>query len=184
MSCWLLSCCALLTVVSAALTPLDTYIRKVEPKFAWRDTGVVYDKLIFGSTAHMLNVTSLEWLDTTKAVGPNGALWTHQVLVVIPKKVTITNMSTVVMTGSCNADRGNGTGPSPPDSKDEYLVVADAIASNTGGVVVVVYQIPNCHYGTTPPFLRVPGVRACMLPACGCGGTCAVHLSVLASPRN
>lgn len=136
----------LLIPTCLSLTPLDTYIRKPEPVFKWRDTGFVIDKMLFGSTAHMLNVTSLEWLDTSKAIGPNGAVWTHQVMVVIPKKLTIFNMSTVVLTGSCNADHGNGTGPLPPDAKDEYLTVADNIAYQTGGIVVAVYQIPNCHY--------------------------------------
>ena len=136
----------LTTLTSAALTPLDDYVRKPESVYAWHDTGFVYQKLPFKSTAHMLNVSSLEWLDTSKAVGPNGALWTHQVLVVVPEKVTIFNMSTVVLTGSCNADRGNGTGPHPPPADDEYLVVADNIAAQTGGTVVVVYQIPNCKY--------------------------------------
>jgi PhoPQ-activated pathogenicity-related protein len=144
--------CVLAHVSVNALNPLDEYIRKPESKFAWHDTGVVIDKMLFGSTATMLNVTSLEWLDTTKAIGPNGALWTHQVMVVIPKKLTITNMSTVVMTGGCNADHGNGTGPAPPTAKDEYLAVADNIAYQTGGIVVAVYQIPNCkmHFPSDP----------------------------------
>ena len=145
-NCHLLLLLGVLTTITTALTPLDVYVQKSEPKYSWYDTGVVVDKMLFGSTAHMLNVTSLEWLDTARAVGPNGAIWSHQVMVVIPKKLTIHNMSTVVLTGGCNEGHGNGTGPSPPDASDEYLTVADNIAYQTGGIAVVVYQIPNCHY--------------------------------------
>jgi PhoPQ-activated pathogenicity-related protein len=133
-----------ITLATSSLTPLDDYIRKPEPKYSWHDTGVVVDKMLFGSTAYMLNVTSLEWLDTARAIGPNGATWSHQVMVVVPKKLTVQNISTVVMTGGCN--EGKGTGPTPPTAKDEYLAVADNIAYQTGSVAVVVYQIPNCHY--------------------------------------
>ena len=37
-----------------------------------QDTGAVVKNLIFGASAHILNVTSQQWLDTTKAAGPNG----------------------------------------------------------------------------------------------------------------
>ena len=95
----LLSLLSLTITTSTALTALDDYIRKAEPKFSWRDTGRRVEKLPFGSTAVELNVTSLEWLDVTKAIGPNGALWTHQVMVVLPETLKITNITTMVMTG-------------------------------------------------------------------------------------
>ena len=124
--------------------PLDAYVSKPEAVYKWRDTGHVISGLIFGGEAHILNVTSLEWMDTTRAAGPNGAVWTHQVAVVVPKKITITNISMAVMTGGCNRDAGNGTGPKPPGKGDEYLNVADALAAATGGVCIIIYQIPNC----------------------------------------
>jgi len=43
------------------------------------------------------------------------------------------------MTGGCNED------PAPPTFKDEYLALADNLAYQTGGIAVVIYQIPNCH---------------------------------------
>merc|ERR1719387_3401366 len=80
-----------------------------------------------------------------RAIGPNGALWTHQVAVVVPKKLTTLNVSMSVLNGGCNEDHfHNGTGPAPPDAKDEYLALADALSHNTGAISIVVYQLPNC----------------------------------------
>ena len=59
-------CCAFLSAGTA--TPLDDYVSKPEPDFAWRDTGKTVWPLAFGGRAHLLNVTSLAWLDESKAV--------------------------------------------------------------------------------------------------------------------
>lgn len=127
------------TLAGRALsTPLDDYVSKPDPNYGWKDTGARV-KLLFGGTAHILNVTSQQWLDESKAVGPNGALWTHQVAVVIPKKVRYTNVSVSVLTGGCNEN------PKPPTATDEYLAVVDRLTDNTGTIGIVVYQIPNCH---------------------------------------
>ena len=67
----------------------------------------------------------------------------HQVAVVVPKKLTLTTAAISVMTGGCN--EGGPDGPAPPDASDEYLVVAANLASRTGAIAVVIYQIPNCH---------------------------------------
>lgn len=135
----------LLAAPGLAAGPLDEYVSKPEPVYSWRDTGHRVTGLLFGGTATILNVTSLTWLDTSKAIGPNGALWTHQVAVVVPKKLTTLNVSMSVLNGGCNADHyHNGTGPAPPDAKDEYLALADALSYNTGAISIVVYQLPNC----------------------------------------
>ena len=81
--------CWVLAVFVVTATPLDDYINKPEPDFAWRDTGKVVWPLAFGGKAHMLNVTSLRWLDESRAATPNGAVWSHQVAVVVPKKLTV-----------------------------------------------------------------------------------------------
>ena len=105
----------LLVAPGLAAGPLDEYVSKPEPVYSWRDTGHRVTGLLFGGTATILNVTSLTWLDTSKAIGPNGALWTHQVAVVVPKKLTTLNVSMSVLNGGCNADHyHNGTGPAPP----------------------------------------------------------------------
>ena len=84
-----------------------------------------------------MNVTSLTWLDVSRAYTENGAVWSHQVFVVVPKKLTIKNASTVILNGGCIGD-------SYPGPKDEYLEIADRVASQTESISVVVNQIPNC----------------------------------------
>ena len=44
-----------------------------------------------------------------------------------------------IMNGNCNDQPLD-----PIDNKDEYLVLADDLAHQTGGIAVVIYQIPNC----------------------------------------
>ena len=131
---------------AAAQKVFDAYMTRHEPVYKWRDTGHRVTKLLFGGQATILNVTSLTWLDEERAVGPTGAVWTHQVAVVVPKKLTTTNVSMAVLNGGCNEDHyHNGTGPAPPDATDEYLALADALAYNTGAIAIVVYQLPNCR---------------------------------------
>jgi PhoPQ-activated pathogenicity-related protein len=88
----------------------------------------------------VLNVTSQKWLDTSKAIGPNGALWTHQVIVVVPSKVQHKNMSVAYLTGNCN-EAPVGI----PGKTDEELLLIDTISHDTGVVGIIVYQLPNCH---------------------------------------
>lgn len=131
---------ALLTVSLCGVgLPLDDYVNRPEKVFNWQDTGVTVKPLdgLLGATAYILNVTSLEWLDTTKVSGPNGAIWSHQVAVVVPHTVK-TNVSLIYLTGGCNEH------PSPPGATDEELLVVARVAQQTGAIGVVVYQIPNC----------------------------------------
>lgn len=129
-------CCALL-FGDVQSTALDDYVNAVDPNYTWRDTGASF-KTIFGGTAHVLNVTSQRWLETSKAHGPDGDLWTHQVVVIIPKNVKVDTMAMAYLTGNCNHN------PSVPDAKDEDVLVVDTVAATTGVVGMVVFQIPNC----------------------------------------
>ena len=65
-------CLLLCLTVAVGGTPLDDYVSKPDAHYKWNDTGAVVKNLIFGASAHILNVTSQQWLDTTKAIGPNG----------------------------------------------------------------------------------------------------------------
>ena len=58
------------------MNSFDEYINKIEPDFKWRDTGVT-QRTLLGSKVHVLNVTSLKWLDETKQSGPWGTIWSH-----------------------------------------------------------------------------------------------------------
>ena len=82
-----------LLAATAAATPLDDYVSKPSPHYRWHDTGAKIDTK-FGGVGHVLNVTSQQWLDSSRAAtvrdpqngGPTD-IWTHQVVVIVPKKV-------------------------------------------------------------------------------------------------
>ena len=94
MRCSLVAVAGLLAAVRA--TPLDDYVSTPSPHYKWHDTGAKI-KTVFGGTGHVLNVTSQQWLDATRAQGPGGTspIWTHQVVVVEERhtKVSIESMS-------------------------------------------------------------------------------------------
>mmetsp|Transcript_23111 Transcript_23111/g.32621 ORF Transcript_23111/g.32621 Transcript_23111/m.32621 type:complete len:520 (-) Transcript_23111:242-1801(-) len=127
---------ALLVGVAGA-TALDDYVSAPDPNYSWRDTGANF-KTVFGGTAHVLNVTSQRWLDTSKAYGPDGDLWTHQVVVIVPKKLKVQNLGMTYLTGNCNKN------PSVPTATDEDILVVDTVAATTGVIGIVVFQLPNC----------------------------------------
>ena len=140
-----LAAASLTPLGNVSLTPLDAYVSTIDPLYKWHDTGVTVKFPLLKSTAHILNVTSQSWLTTKEAIGPNGNIWTHQVAVVIPQKLTSRGTATAVLTGGCNEDRTHGGGPKPPPHDEEYMELAATIADKTGVIVIVVYQIPNCH---------------------------------------
>eukprot|EP01061_Rhynchopus_euleeides_P010762 TRINITY_DN20338_c0_g1_i1.p1 TRINITY_DN20338_c0_g1~~TRINITY_DN20338_c0_g1_i1.p1 ORF type:complete len:547 (+),score=155.79 TRINITY_DN20338_c0_g1_i1:88-1641(+) len=133
-----LLCTVLLLTCSSHATPLDDYINKDDGMFEWHDTQARVHTLL-GSTAYVLNVTSQQWLDVSKAHGPNGALWMHQAVVVVPKTLRIRDRAAIYVTGGCNDH------PKVPPQTDTDLLLADTIAEGAGIVTVVLYQIPNCH---------------------------------------
>ena len=96
----------------------------------------------------MLNVTSQKWLDKTKVKGPDGDIWTHQVVVVIPKHLKYTNVSMAYLTGGCNHHSNDKINP----HSDEDVLVVDEIAHNSHTATITVKQIPNCplEYANDP----------------------------------
>lgn len=118
-------------------SPLDTYLNKPDPNYKWFDTGERVH-MISGATAYVLNLTSQQWLDTSRAYGPNGDIWTHQVTVIVPKKVTVTDSALIYITGGCNEN------PTTPKATDEEPLLMDRISSQSGCIGVVLNQIPNC----------------------------------------
>ena len=130
---------AVLTVIAlAASSPLDEYLAKVESVYKWENTGATID-ILGGATGHVLNVTSQTWLDPTKAHGPyGGAVWSHQVVVIVPKVVKQTDVALSYLTGGCNH------APGVPSATDEDILVAATVSEMTGAVAIVVFQLPNC----------------------------------------
>jgi len=103
---------------------LDSFMEKEEDVYNWFEIENSTIKSINGGTIHFLNVTSQEWLDETKAYGPNGNnIWTHHVAVNIPKNLKFTNISTAYVTGSCNENDSE-----LPTAHDEDIIVADELA--------------------------------------------------------
>lgn len=97
-----------------------------EPVYKWEKLHNETYKSVLGNTIYVLNVTSLEWLDVTKAVGSNGALWTHLVYVVVPKKLTYKNISFAYITGGENTKPNDVEGPTNMDTLE-----IDALASES-----------------------------------------------------
>ena len=116
---------SLLLAAASAKNAIDEYVEMPEPAFKWFDTGARVKTL--GGTAHILNVTSLQWMTTAEAIGPTGALWTHQVAVVVPNGPVRQTLALSVMTGGCNEGP-----PKPPAPNDEYLALAAALGNRTG----------------------------------------------------
>lgn len=121
-------------------SPLDKYVNAPDPNYAWHDTT---DRVSFlgGSTGHLLNVTSQQWLDPSRAYiqQTGSSIWTHQVLAVVPKKLKLKNKAVIYITGGCNEN------PTVPKATDEEPLAMDAVGSDIGAIGVVLYQIPNCH---------------------------------------
>ena len=127
---------------------LDAYINAPEHVYRWDYEGVSY-KTFRGGKAYALNVTSLTWLDPSRAgvvVSADGGegdgpivtnVWTHQVLVIVPEEVTSPHAICYLIHGE------NGWPGGPPDSTYPDVTVADELAQRSGAIAIVVQQIPN-----------------------------------------
>jgi len=138
----LYSTCFALVACTALVNsnPLDDFVSKPESVYKYVDT-LYTGKTLLGGTVHVLNVTSLAWLDTSIGAGPSGTnIWNHLVAVVIPKELRVYNYSLAYLTGNSNNDH------SPPKATDEELIAVDLVTHNTGACGIIVYQIPNCPY--------------------------------------
>lgn len=89
-----------------------------------------------GWTGYLLNMTSQTWLnasDSTRHV------WTHQILVVVPWNVdkSLSSNGALWITGGDNDD------PGVPSNSDEDTLVCASLATSSGTVCAVLYQVPN-----------------------------------------
>jgi PhoPQ-activated pathogenicity-related protein len=129
----------LFSLIGVSADQLTDYVTAPDANYNWFEESDKGFKTLWGNTARILNVTSQQWMDETKAQAPGGAIWTHTAIVVIPKKLTTKNIATVYLTGNCNGDHQGGL-----DKKSEDVIVVDELAHNTGSIAVAVQQIPNC----------------------------------------
>tara|TARA_B110000208_G_scaffold166037_1_gene204655 strand:+ start:174 stop:1187 length:1014 start_codon:yes stop_codon:yes gene_type:complete len=126
--------------LNASADPLSDYLNKPESVYKWENTGATINIGLGASTGYVLNVTSQTWLDPTRAHGPyGGAVWTHQVVVIVPKVLKQSKVAMAYLTGGCNEH------PSVPKATDEDILVAATVSESTGAIAIVVFQLPNCH---------------------------------------
>ena len=113
---------------------LDDYLSKPEPIFNWRHIPELSFKTLNGNQAYVLNVTSLEYLDTSKVYGPKGSKWDHEVIIIVPKHMTKpTTLSSVYLATGCASYQDNWV-----PRIDEDLLIVDQTAKNTGAVSVAI----------------------------------------------
>lgn len=120
--------------------PFLTYMDQDEPEYSWYYTGRNFTTLS-GSHAYVLNVTSLRWLNESVYTVVGGSpLWTHEVVVVVPKKLVYRNVSTLYMASlaaGCNSDK-------PITGINFDLEMADLFAFESKSIGVASFQTPNC----------------------------------------
>ena len=124
-----------------AASPLFDYVHRDDGAFAWQDTGRTISggsNATNGWTGFILNLTSQLWLTPADFVGPNGHVWTHQLLVVVPdeRPLAFPDAAALWITGG-----GNGDGD--PSAGDEDVLVCASLATTVGVVCSVLYQIPQ-----------------------------------------
>lgn len=127
----------LISVIKADV--LSDYIAKPDEHYDWFEYSNLTFTTNWGNTARVLNVTTLKWMDESRAAGPRGAIWDHEVIVVIPKDLEFTHVATVTMFGSCNGKPG-----ATVDKNSANVLKIDELAHNSKTIAVGILQIPNC----------------------------------------
>lgn len=76
----------LFVAMASAGVPLDDYVDKHEPNYKWELLNDATFTSDLGNTVYVLNVTSLDWLDSSRAYSSAGlgTKWTHLVYVLVP----------------------------------------------------------------------------------------------------
>ena len=81
---------------------IDDFVNSPDPEYNWYEVKNNTFRTIWGGTAHVLNVTSQAWKSTEEIRGVDGHLWTHQVVVIIPRKLKYTNVSFAMISENYN----------------------------------------------------------------------------------
>lgn len=107
-------------------TPLDAYVQRADPSFAWK---VISQKSVSGMNQVVLSMTSQNWLTPDKV---NRTQWQHWMVLAYPEKVR-SNIGFLMIGGGSN----NDAAPAGPDEKTMQ------IAKATGTVVAELKMVPN-----------------------------------------
>lgn len=103
-NCFRIQMMALFMAMAAAVVPLDEYVSAPESVYKWEKLHDATFTSTLGNTVYVLNVTSLDWLDVSKAYGPAGSIWSHMVYVFVPEEVKYPNVSNAYLTGDNNRE--------------------------------------------------------------------------------
>lgn len=129
---------ALLAVVcgagSVSAGPLWDYANAPDPTFGWVDTGYRLNNTDY--TGYLLNLTSQSWLtpaDTDRHV------WTHQLMVFVPKDCMNYTIGFIYVTGGDN----NDPKPPSPNGINEDVLFGAVVAVENKMVTATLWQVPN-----------------------------------------
>ena len=105
-----------LGVAATPASPADllNYVNTPDPAFAWADTNNTFHDQLF--SAYYLNLTSQTWLTPQDFVGPNGYLWQHQLVCIVPAIVLHRDVAGIYATAGHQGD-------SPPAVTSEDVLV-------------------------------------------------------------
>lgn len=113
----------------------DSFMEREEKVYNWFEYENSSIKSNNGGTIYFLNVTSLEWLDESKAYGPNGNnIWSHHVAINIPNNLKYTNVSTAYVTGDCNENDSD-----LPTADSAKIQFSDDLAFNSQMISITIF---------------------------------------------
>lgn len=121
-------CITWLTPTFSAETALDRYVSKSDPNYTFFERS---SQRGAGYTAHFLSMTSQQWRSSSEVDRP---LWTHEVIIVIPKAALDKTKTAVLLIDGGNNDN---------TPMHEIDATVGAIAVARGVVIALVRQIPN-----------------------------------------
>ena len=119
-------------LIESTGVPLFDYVNAPDSNYQFYDTKVRLNKTK-GWTGIYLNMTSQQWLTPQEV---SRSVWWHMVLIIKPDVIKVTEHAFIYNTGGHNDNHF-------PSGDDADIIVASSIAVQTGGIAVVVYQVPN-----------------------------------------
>lgn len=128
----------LLTILVRSEPPspqdLIDYVNTPDPAFEWHDTNYTWSNDLY--SGYTLNLTSQTWLTPEDFDGPNGYVWSHQLVCIVPKLLLHRRIAGIYATGGGNPAH-------PPKPLDEDVLVAAVLAVESNSIVCSLFQIPN-----------------------------------------
>lgn len=121
-------------VDASRATALDQYVAQPDGNYSYYVTNTTYSGLFGSWKGTLLNMTSQFWLPAEE-VGA-GSVWTHQLVVIVPKQITDPSLGILWITGG---DVGDGA----PSSSSEDMVLTSTMATAAGQISAALFQIPN-----------------------------------------